>query len=287
MTFLQTRRPFLTIGMLIFLTACKEEDKTMSVHSIHEVQAKIDEILKIQKAEDVLVVYDVDMTLTQPDHPATYYPVIKKYAHVLKNIFKTLTPAQRDVALTLTSRLPQRLIEKDSPKIVRDMQAKGVHVIAFTASLSGSWKDYKTKTIFNRRDKLQALGFNFSFPGRVVSYMDFAKYVDGYPMLYHGVLCANGDNGGKGKVLEAFLKQVSINKDSTKNYNPKIVVMVDDRKTSLEDVQKALAISHTDIQFIGIEYQGAFDYTPQDISEIEFTKFWETLANHAKLLWTD
>jgi hypothetical protein len=270
---------------MFLLSACKEEKAIISVHAIQEVQAKVDEILKTQKPEEILVVYDVDMTLTQPDHPATYYPVIKKYTHALKDIFKALTPAQRDVALTLTSRLPQRLIEKDSPKIVRNMQAKGVQVIAFTASLSGSWKDHKTKTIFNRRDKLQALGFNFSFPGRVVSYMDFAKYVDGYPMLYHGVLCANGENGdGKGKVLEAFLKQVSINKDGTKNYIPTVIVMVDDKKANLGDIQKVLATSHTDIQFIGIEYQGAFDYAPQDISQAEFTKFWETLAAQAKLL---
>lgn len=272
---------------MFLLSACKKEKPIMPVYSILEVQAKVDEILQTQRAEDVLVVYDIDMTLTYPDHPATYYPFIKKYAHILKNIFKSLTPAQQDVTLTLTTKLPQRLIEKDSPMIVRNMQAKGVKVIAFTASLSGSWKDNQSKTIFKRRDLLQAIGFNFSFPGRVVSYMNFPKYVDGYPMLYHGILCANGENsGGKGKVLEAFLKQISTNKNGTKNYIPKVVVMVDDRKLNLDDVQKKLAISHKAVQFVGIEYQGALDYAPKDISEEDFTKFWETLANQAKLLCT-
>ncbi len=273
--------------MLVFLTACKEEEKIMSVRSIHEAQAKVDEILKIQKPKDVLVVLDIDMTLTQPDHPGTHYPAIKKYGHVLKDIFKTLTPAQRDVTLTLTTKLPQRLIEKDSPKAVKSMQDKGIKVIAFTACLSGSWKDSKDKTIFQRRDKLQTMGFNFSFPGRVVSYMNFPKHVDGFPMLYHGVLCANGENNGigKGKVLDAFLVQIHATKGSqTGGYVPKIIVMVDDKKANLEDVQKVLAISHPDILFIGIEYQGAFEHAPSDISEIDFTKFWEALADQAKLL---
>lgn len=287
MTFFPNKKFFSIMIVMFLLSACKEEKLIMSVQSIHEVQAKVDKILKTQKAEDVLIAYDIDMTLTQPDHPATYYPAIKKYAHVLKNIFKTLTLAQRDVALTLTTNLPQRLIEKDSPEIIKNLQAKGAQIIAFTASLSGSWKDDKNKTIFKRRDMLQTKGFNFSFPGRVVSYMDFPKYVDGYPMLYHGVLCTNGENGsGKGKVLEAFLRQVGLNKNNTKNYQPKVIVMVDDRKANLDDVQRVLAISHADIQFIGIEYQGTFEYAPKDISETDFTKFWEALADQAKLLCT-
>lgn len=275
------------VFILVFLTACKEEGKMMSVRSIHEVQAKADEILKTQKPEDVLVVLDIDMTLTQPDHPATYYPAIKKYVHILKGVFETLTPTQKDVALTLTTKLPQRLIEKDSPKVVKSMQNKGVKVIAFTASLSGSWKDSKDKTIFKRRDKLQTMGFNFAFPGRVVSYMDFPKHGDGFPMIYHGVLCANGENNGigKGKVLEAFLGQIHATKGSrTGGYIPKVIVMVDDKQSNLEDTQKILAANYPDIQFIGIEYQGAFEYAPCDITEADFTKFWETLADQAKLL---
>lgn len=188
MIFLQAGKILLISFLLILVTACKEEGKIMSVKSIHEVQAKVDEILKTQKPEDVLVALDIDMTLTQPDHPATFYPALKKYYKVFKAILNDLSDAQRDVAITFTTELTQRLVEKDSPKVVKDMQGKGVKVIAFTASLSGSWKDSKNKTIFKRRDKLQTLGFNFPFPGRVVSYMDFPKHVDGYPMLYHGVL---------------------------------------------------------------------------------------------------
>ena len=302
---------FLISCFLFLLTACKEEKPIISVNSIHEVQAKVDEILKTQKAEDVLVVFDVDMTLTQPDHPATYFPAIKKFKSNIKNIFGPLTPAQRDIAITFTTKLPQRLIEKDSPKVIKNMQAKGVQVIAFTASLTGHRNDHKDKTIFKRRDALQKMGFNFSFQGMVRAHngchwsrIAFEKYADGYPMFYHGILCANGENSGigKGKVLEAFLSECSpkicdhkshilFSKDSHVEvhhckapsvYEPKVIVMVDDKKANIEDAKSVLATSDPNILFVGIEYQGAFNYAPKDISEADFIKFWQGLADQAK-----
>lgn len=311
MTFLQNRKIFKIVFMLVLLTACKEEKPIISVRSIHEVQAKVDEILKTQKPEDVLVVFDVDMTLTQPDHPATYYPAIKKFKSIIKNIFEPLTPAQLDIALTLTTKLPQRLIEKDSPKIVKAMQGKGVQVIAFTASLTGHRNDHKNKTIFKRRDALHNMGFDFSFQQMVREHngchwsrIAFEKYADGYPMFYHGILCVNGENNGigKGKVLEAFLGECSpkicdhkshilFSKDrhvevhhckAPNVYEPKVIVMVDNKKTNIEDAKNVLATSHPNILFVGIEYQGAFDYAPKDISEADFIKFWQGLADQVK-----
>ncbi|MEI7494341.1 MAG: DUF2608 domain-containing protein [Alphaproteobacteria bacterium] len=286
MTFLQNRKIFKIVFLLVLLTACKEEKSIMSVYSIHEVQAKVDELLKKQRAEDILVVFDVDMTLTQPDHAATYYPAIKKFKSIIKNIFEPLTPAQRDIALTLTTKLPQKLIEKDSPTIIRAMQDKGINVIALTATLTGSWKDSKNKIVFKRKDTLQKLGFNFSFQGRVVPYMNFPKYADGYPMLYHGVLCSNGENNeiGKGKTLSVFLRQVGMTKGAPygSGYVPKVVIMVDDREKNFVDIQKTLAVDFPAIQFIGIKYDGALGYAPQDISEKDFEEFWQEMADKAK-----
>jgi hypothetical protein len=311
MRFFQKRKIFQILFVLILLTACKKEEPVISVHSIHEVQATVDEILKTQRAEDVLVVFDIDMTLTQPDHPATYYPSIIKFRSIIKNIFASLTPTQRDIALTLTTKLPQRLIEKDSPKVIKNMQAKGVQVIALTASLSGHRDDHRNKTIFKRRDALQKKGFNFSFQGMVRvhngchwSRIAFEKYADSYPMFYHGILCTNGENNGigKGKVLEAFLsecspgicdhkshilfskdKQVEAHRCKAPNvYEPKVIIMVDDKKANIVDAKNVLATSHPNILFVGIEYQGAFDYAPKDISEADFIKFWQGLADQAK-----
>lgn len=221
------------------------------VKSIHEVQAKVEEVLKTENHENVLVVFDIDMTLTQPDHPATFYPNLRKHQNVMKNIRDELAPEQRDYLTTSTLQLPQRLIEKDSPQIIKAMQAKGIKVIALTATLTGSWKDNKNKTIFRRKDTLHALGFDFSFQGRVVSYMNFPLHADGYPMLFLGILCSNGEHGGvgKGKVLSSFLGQVGMTKGGAygTGYVPKIIIMADDKKKNLEDVQKTLATDFPDI----------------------------------------
>jgi len=275
-----------TLISALLLQGCNQETPFVSVNSIQEVQQKLDEILKTESPENVLVVFDIDMTLTQPDHPATFYPNLRKHQKVMKDIRDELTPEQRDKLATSTLTLSQRLIEKDSPAIIKAMQNKGVKVIALTATLTGSWKDDKNKIIFKRRDALQKMGFNFSFQGRVVPYMNFPLYVDGYPTLYHGVLSANGEQSGigKGKVLSAFLKQVGMEKGKLygSGYVPKIVIFVDDKKKNLEDVRDALSKDFPEMQYVGIEYQGAFDYASKDISEEEIRQFWQKVVEQIK-----
>lgn len=275
-----------TLILVLLLQGCDQEKNFMSVHTIREVQSKIEEILKTESPEDVLVVFDIDMTLTQPDYPATFYPNLRKHQKVMKDIRDELTPEQRDTLATSTLTLPQRLIEKDSPTIIKAMQNKGVKVIALTATLTGSWKNDKNKIIFKRRDALQKMGFNFSFQGRVVPYMDFPLYAAGYPTLYHGVLCSNGEQSGigKGKILSAFLKQVGMLKGKPygSGFVPKVIIMIDDKKKNLEDVREVLSKDFPEMQYIGIEYQGAFDYAPQDICEKEFSKFWQNAAEQVR-----
>lgn len=271
-----------SLVLLMLLLGCSKEKPMLLVKSIHEVQAKVSEILKTEPPENVLVVFDIDMTLTQPDHPATFYPNLKKYHNVMKDIRDKLSPEQCDMLVTSTLSLPQRLIEQDSPMIIKSMQDKGLKVIALTATLTGSWKDDKNKVIFKRCDVLQKMGFNFSFQGHVVPYMDFPLYAGGYPTLYHGILCSNGEqNGiGKGKVLSAFLNQVGMTKGNPygTGYVPKIVIAIDDKKKNLEDMQSVLSKDFPEIQCICIEYQGGVDYAPQNISEEEFVKFWQSRA---------
>lgn len=275
------------------LVGCKKNEKEnptseiknfITASTIHGVKTKIDELLKTHKPEDILVAFDIDMTLTQPDHPATYYPALKKYKLVYKDILKDLSPIQRDAVVTYTSELPQRLIEKDSPKVIKSLQDSGVKVIAFTARLSGHRDDHKNKTIFKTRDRLQTMGFHFNVRG-VSSYFDFPMYAGGYPMIYHGVLSSNGENTSKGKVLNNFLYNhdvVANAKRSPFSFRPKVIVMVDDKKSNLEDIQKALAEKNPDIKFVGFEFTGTFDYAPKDISQNDFESFWKNFAERSK-----
>ena len=63
---------------------------------------------------------------------------------------------------------------------------------------------------------------------------------------------------------------------------PKVVVMVDDKRKNLEDISKYLQQHDPQIEFFGIEYEAAKYYIPKEISEDEFKKFWLELANQAK-----
>lgn len=255
------------------------------------VQIKVEEILKTQKAEKLLVAFDIDMTLTQPDHPAIYYPAIKKYRDIYKRILGQLTPEEKDLTATLTTQIvPQKWVEKETPKIIRALQQQGVKMIALTSSLSGKIKGFPDKMVILRRDQLQKMGLDFtkSFKNitHVAKYSDFKRYAGGHPIFYHGILSTNGEGGAsKGDVLVAFLNQLGPTHESkvgVYGYRPKVIVFVDDKMKHLKNVEIALKAYDSSIQFIGIQYEGAYSYAPKDISEEDFLKFWEDLARNAK-----
>ncbi|MBX9805445.1 MAG: DUF2608 domain-containing protein [Alphaproteobacteria bacterium] len=269
----------------------KVQAEIISLKRMREVQAKILNVLENNKASDVLAAFDIDMTLTQPIHPATYYPALKKYRDVYKEILEGLSSEQKDMVSTLmVQTTSHQLVEKETPKIIKELQGKGVRTIAFTATLTGKLLGFPKKGIFIRRDQLQKIGLDFtdSFKGycRCAPYMDFPRYATSHPMFFHGVLSSNGEGKiSKGETLIAFLTHLGQKyqqKMSKPGYYPKVIVMVDDRMKNLVDVEKSLKAHDPTIHFIGIEYQGAYSYAPQDITEEDFTKYWKDLAVKAK-----
>lgn len=263
----------------------------VSATTMKDVQAKIEVVLESHKAEDVLAAFDIDMTLTHHDHPAVYYPALKKYVDIYKTILGKLSPVQKDIVHTLiVQTIPQKLVEEETPQILKALQAKGIRPIAFTAALTGKFSKYKDKTIFLRREQLQKNGFDFTMSFKdftsCASYMDFPRYAGWYPMFYHGVLSSNGEGKiSKGQTLIAFLKHVGLQyqqKVGKPGYYPKVIILIDDCRKNLVDVEENLKAYDPSIQFIGIEYQGAYSYAPQDISKEAFQKFWEGMAEKAK-----
>lgn len=282
------------LAMVLMATTPSVQAEITPAATMKEVQAKIEAILETTKACELLVAFDIDMTLTQPNHPAVYYPNLKKYREVYKEVVRSLTPAQRDLMNTLTTQvLPQKLVEKDTPGLIRTLQNQGVRLIAFTATLTGQVAGYKEKMIFHRRDQLQKMGIDFTKTGfpYVVSFMDIPNknmpaYAGWYPMLYHSVLSSNGEgNITKGQTLVAFLNHVGPlyqAKVQKPGFFPKVIVLIDDRLKNLKDVEDSLQAYDPAIQFIGIEYGGAYAYAPQDISKEDFQQFWKDLAHKAK-----
>ena len=253
-----------------------------------DVRKKIDALLLQHTANDCLVAFDIDMTLLQPDHPAVYYPNLRKHVGIYKAIMATLSPAERDRKATLTVQiLPQRLVEEDTPAIVRSIQAKGVPTLAFTASLGGPLL-YTTTKATHINTLIEALRFeilkrfDLDFDGvfktNSMIFEEIPAHNHQHPLFFKGILCANGEQGkgsDKGSVLVAFIQRLQL--------SPKVIVLVDDRRPNLEAVDCALKHHDPSIEFLGIEYQGAFDYAPESISEEAFRAFWEDFASQAKI----
>lgn len=274
------------IGTFIFSV-----NKFKTLDSMQDVKNKIEELAKFEKPENVLIIFDVDMVLTQPTNPAAHYAAIVKYLSAYKRMASSISNEAKNVAATyLTQYTPQALVEKATPKIIAELQKQGFKTIALTASLTGKFSDSKNKFIFQKRDLLKKMGIDFeksNLPfGTVIPLTDFPKYAEGYPTYYHGVLCSNGEKGptNKGTVLAAFLKhigQISMQKVNH-GYFPKIIFMIDDKKSNLEDIQAALHKDFPEIIFVGIEYNGAQLEKETKVTEQEFEEFWQKIIRDSK-----
>lgn len=276
--------------MVLPLMVLQAQAKIMSTTTLQDVKTQIEDILKTQKPEDILIAFDIDMTLIQPDHPALYYPTLKKYRDVYKHVFAKLTPVQQDITSTLTTQLsPQKLVEADTPELIKALQDKGIKVIALTASLAGRIKGFKEQIIVLRKKQLQQMGLAFgqnleSFPD-TITFVELEKHAGGYPMFYQGILSSNGEGKtSKGDVLLALFRYMKENKGQ-KMEIPKIVLLIDDKKKHLETVEEALKTYNSSIQFIGFYYKGAYKYLPHVIAQEEFRIFWDNLASQAKDLY--
>jgi hypothetical protein len=263
--------------------------ESITISSFKELPAIVDKE-KPESPSDLLLLLDVDMTLIEPNHPALTYPFFKKYHEAFKKILSLLSPEEKDKVSTFVSqKLPQNLIEKETPGIIKELQKKNIKVIGFTASLTGQLKGFKQKALFEKRDSLQKMGIDFisAFNDRshVVPFTSYPLYCGFYPMFYHGLLSSNGEGKfTKGEVLISFLEHVgkrydevmSALKKPLKGYYPKVIMMVDDRKNNLETVENALKKYDASIKFIGITYSGAAEKKPtKEITEKEFNEFWK------------
>lgn len=241
------------------------------VNSMNEVQEQCHKLLSKYKPQDILCLFDIDMTLLQPDHPATYIPNIKKHFNALRKIYNKHRGLDYTVPFMLTLALPQHIIDPASPQFIAQLQSRGVKTIAFTASLAGPIDQWKRAECM-RYEQLCHYGmdFNKSFKEQELLFDNCPKYRSSYPCFYRGVLCSNGEKGptNKGSVLKAFLERIQ--------WTPKCIILIDDRNRNLKDVDLCLKKDYPQIQFVGIEFQGARHYCPIRICKQDFERFWRT-----------
>ena len=217
------------------------------------------------KTEDVLCLFDLDMTLTQPDHPAAYIPNLKKHLDIYRSIQSRYPKLDTCLTFCFNFLLPQRLTDSDILSVLASLKMK---TIAFTATVTGDFLG--TRMEVKRYEDLKRLGlcFEHAFPQSEVILNACPQYRGYYPTYYRGILFSNSERGNttKGTVLCAFLKAI--------HYTPKCVVLVDDRPKNHADVQAALSQIFPETKYIGIEFTGAANYCPKYISAKDFEAFY-------------
>jgi hypothetical protein len=240
-----------------------------------EVNDRVAEIAQTVSPRDIWVIYDIDMTLTKPENPATELVNLQRHHQVLGEVFAETTQDQRELAKYLAVGLyPCKTGEKKAAKRVGELQKLGVTSFALTSAKSGNITLWDSpQPIYEIRPRvLNALGIHFekAFPFETLSLRKFSADGGSFPIYHRGVICAN--EKPKGAVLCAFLDEIKA--------SPKVIVMVDDRRQNLREMRTALRARYPYVRFVAFEYTGAA--TPPDavkiISADEFRAFWEPIA---------
>ncbi len=236
-----------------------------SFERMRDVGAYIEAQTASYKSEDILCLFDVDMTLTQPAHPAAYVPNLKEHLAIYRAIQARYPKLDTCLTFCFNFLLPQRLTDNDILSVLASLKMR---TIAFTATVTGDFLG--TRMEVRRYEDLKRLGLSFenAFPQSKIILNACPQYRGYYPTYYKGILFSNSERGNttKGTVLCAFLNAVC--------YTPKCVVLVDDRPQNHFDVQTALSQNFPETKYIGIEFTGAANYCPKDISAKDFEAFY-------------
>ena len=227
--------------------------------------------------DDILIILDIDNTITYTDCPGVFWPNIRKYYDIYKEIqYKN---ADIDINLgyleiILTSKV--EVFDKDIYKIIDDLKYKK---LALTATITGSYLNCNNIQEFRYNQlKNNNISFEnyFKVDNNEIIFNNFPKYLGSYPVYYKGILFSNSEKGStnKGQLLDEFLKRV--------NYNPKCIILIDDNKRNHEYIIKELEQNRNNIKLINILYTGTYEFCPIEISQEDFISFWENIFLTAK-----
>lgn len=265
--------------LMFMLGVFPARGETLKVSKFSEIQGIYKDVLKKTKGEEILGLWDINMTLLHFESPALHMVNLKKHYGAFKEMLKDLSPEEIDKVFSYALiSSEQRLMEPEVPSILEGLQKKGVRQIALTGILTGELDGIQLETF--QRNSLKTHGINFShnFPNLLeITFKGFPSYRGFHPVYLKGVLSINGERnpeGGKGKVLVAFLKMVA--------FRPKVIIFTDDREKNLKIVEDALKAFDPSIQFVGIHYTGASKVPGKPLSAKAFKDHWGTYIEKAQ-----
>ena len=242
----------------IFFNSSFLSTESLRVDSMKEL-----EIVLERADKDTLVVFDVDMVMTQPKEPAFQMPNLIKYKDILKEKIDTLTPEKADMLFcSMLLEKGTSLLDEKIPDLLKKLQKKGVSTIALTAVLTGKVGPVKDMVEW-RHNQFNQLGINFlknaPSANRFFS-VDFPFYNQTQPVYAQGVLFSNGERGPvhKGLILESFLGHIDT--------MPTCIIVIDDNKKNLTKIEESLRSLQYQGHFIPIEFTLALKKESQFVS---------------------
>lgn len=208
--------------------------------SLTSIQAEILETKSIEAIlpyieQDTLVLFNIAEVLTDSTISLGSSPS-RKY-------IKALAPDAHDTLTWLiANKVPHKPVEAATPEIIRQLQEKGIAVAALTARGRNQWY---TTHISHVDDVTENMLYSLDIDLKLSPPPIVSIQVEGCFYLAHyrnGIYYS--DDMEKGEFLKTLVE--------TTGYCPKNIILVDDKRDSLEDVEAALA--PTEIPFTGFWY---------------------------------
>jgi phosphoserine phosphatase len=205
-----------------------------------------------------IILLDLDNTLVQPYGTYLASDQWVEY-HIKQKMNDGLSAREawlliKDLYIHLQQYINLTLVEEIAVQIIKELQSKGIIVIAITARLS----EVSNNTLM----QLHNLGIHFS--------QLWHEELSDHDLRYHyrdGIIFCDGND--KGKAFEHITHRIN-------KYFKKIIA-VDDKEKNLHSIKKVL---HPDIDFIGIRYNyldtivAAFDH---EQAELDLQKYLVTI----------
>ena len=226
--------------------------------------------------ESSLIIFDIDHVLTSEDD-LVFQPQFSKQRYILlKKILGTSD--RREVFyfyMKLVLHAKKNLVDKNTPFLIRDLQKKGIKVIALTARGARPFG-----CVSNMADQsvkgLNELGIDFSFAFPQNTYLclsDSLNSKTSFPVFRKGIIFTEAYD--KGYVLEKFLSKM--------NWRPKKIIFVDDDMKNIKSVRASM--KRVGVDFVGLHYLGcgysedAFDWKLAEFQTRHFMEHEEWLSD--------
>lgn len=161
--------------------------------SMESVQKLVEDQLVSCDPKDILVLFDVDMTLIQPKDPLLGMVAMVRHKEILRHTLQPLSAHEKTLLLNLiVCEGNMQLVEKATPHVVQALQNQDIPCFALTASMIGALENVKCLEE-TRFQTLKQFGMDFRGVCKI--------QMDG---LYKGILFSQGHS--KGNILREFLQ---------------------------------------------------------------------------------